>query len=93
MQNALHRGEVGLSGIMHVKAYLLNNVGDIGVCEHQVLSQISNRRHRLSRDLGLCVHGHRNRLAVHYAITLNDIKSILMQNQEEHVRLMLYGDS
>jgi hypothetical protein len=56
---------VGLPGIMHVKTYLLDGVGDVGAGERQVLegsseapeaSQISNRRLELIGDLGLCVH-------------------------------------
>jgi hypothetical protein len=50
---------------MHVEADLLDNVGDVGAGEHQVLegpseasevSRISNRSSELGRDLGLCVH-------------------------------------
>jgi hypothetical protein len=50
---------------MHVEADLLDGVGDVGAGELQVLegpgespelSRISNGRHKLSRDLGLCVH-------------------------------------
>jgi hypothetical protein len=55
---------VGLPGIMHVKTYLLDDVGDVRAGERQVLegsneapevSQISNRRLGLIGDLGLCV--------------------------------------
>jgi hypothetical protein len=65
MQSALHSGEVELPRIMHVEADLLDGIGDVGVGEHQVLegpdeapqvSRISNRRPRLSGDLGMCVH-------------------------------------
>jgi hypothetical protein len=50
---------------MHVEANLLDGIDDVGVGEHQVLegpdeapqvSRISNRRPRLSGDLGMCVH-------------------------------------
>jgi hypothetical protein len=52
---------------MHVEADLLDDVGDVGVGERQVLegpgeapkvSWISNRRLGLSGDLDLCVHRH-----------------------------------
>jgi hypothetical protein len=52
---------------MHMKANLLDDVGDVGAGEHQVLespaeapelSWISNRRPKSSGDLGLCAHGH-----------------------------------
>jgi hypothetical protein len=61
----LHGGEVGLSWIIYVEVDLLDDVGDVGASEHQVLegpgetpkvSQISNRRSRLGGDLGLHVH-------------------------------------
>jgi hypothetical protein len=60
---------------MHVEADLLDGIVDIGVGERQVLegpseapevSQISNKRPELSRDLGLRVHQHRNWLAVQH---------------------------
>jgi hypothetical protein len=65
MQNALHRGKVGLLGVMYVKSNLLDGIGDVGVgecrvlegtSEAHVLSQISNKRLRLDRHLGLCAH-------------------------------------
>jgi hypothetical protein len=59
-----HGGEVGLSRIMHVKAELLDSVGDVragecqvleGLGEAPVLSRISYRRPGLDGDLDLCV--------------------------------------
>jgi hypothetical protein len=102
MQNALHGDEVGLSRIMHVTADILDDIGDVGLGERQVLegpheapevSWISNRRLKLGRDLGLCVHRHRNRLVVRHASSLKNIKSKLMLSEEEPVRRMLYRDS
>jgi hypothetical protein len=87
---------------MHVEADLLDDVGDVGAGEHQVLeglgeapevSQISNRRPRLDGDHGMRVHQRRNRLAVHHASSLKNIESKLTLSEEELVRLMLYGDS
>jgi hypothetical protein len=86
---------------MHVEADLLDGVGDVGAGERQVLegpgeapelSRISNRRPGLGGDLGLRVHWHRNRLAVHHASLLKNIKSKLTLSEEESARLMLYGD-
>jgi hypothetical protein len=37
MQSALHDVKVGLPGIIHVEADLLDGVGDVGAGEHQVL--------------------------------------------------------
>jgi hypothetical protein len=97
----LHHGEVRLPGIVHVEADLLDNRGDVRVGERQVLEgpseapelcRISNSSPRSSGDLGLCVHGRRDRLAVHHASVLNDVKSELALSEEEAICLMLYGD-
>jgi hypothetical protein len=93
---------MGLPWIMHVETDLLDNVGDVGAGERQVLegpseapevSRISNRRSGLGGDLGLCVHRRQNRLAVHHASSLKNIKSKLTLSKEEPIRLMLYVDS
>jgi hypothetical protein len=101
-QNTLHRGEVRLLGIMHMEADLMDGVGDVGAGERQVLegpgrapklSRISNRRHGSGGDLGLRVHGRRDRFTVHHTSTLKDIDSELVLSEEEFICLMLYGDS
>jgi hypothetical protein len=80
---------------------LLDGVGDVGAGGCQVpegpgkaleLSGISNRRLGSRGDLGLCVHGHRDRLAVHHASMLKDIKRELALSEEDSICLMLYGD-
>jgi hypothetical protein len=100
-QDMLHHGEVSLPGIMHMKANLLDDVGDVRVGERLVLegpdktpklSQISNWRPGSGGDIGLRVHGHRDQLAVHHASVLKDIKSELALSEEESIDLMLYGD-
>jgi hypothetical protein len=87
---------------MHVEADLLDSVREVGAGERQVLKgpgeapkvcQISNRRSRLSRDLGLCVHRCRNWLPVHHASSLKNIESKLTLVEEGSVHLMLYRDS
>jgi hypothetical protein len=97
----LHRDEVRLPEIVHMKANLLYIVGDVGVGERQVLegpsegpelSWISTKRPRSDGDLGLRIHGHRDRLAVHYASTLKDVESELVLSEEGSICLMLYGD-
>jgi hypothetical protein len=79
---------------MHVEADLLDDVGEVGTGEHQVLegsgeapevSRISNRRPGLDGDLGMCVHRHRNRVTVHHASSLKNIESKLMLSEEESV--------
>jgi hypothetical protein len=98
----LHDSEVGFLGIVHVEADLLDDVGDVGAGERQVLegpskapevSRISNKRPRLSGDLGMCVHRCQNRLVVHHDSLLKNIESNLTLSEEEPIRLMLYGDS
>jgi hypothetical protein len=80
----------------------VRDVDDVGVGEHQVLegpseapevSQISNRRHKLGGDLGLCVHQCQNWLVVYHASLLKNMESKLTLIIEEPVRLMLYRDS
>jgi hypothetical protein len=39
----------------------------------------------------LCVHGRRDRLVVHHASSLKDVKSELALSEEESICLMLYG--
>jgi hypothetical protein len=98
---ALHHSEVRLPGIMHMEADMLDGAGDDGAGECQLLegpdeapelSWISNRRLRSGRDLGLCVHGRQDQLAVHHASTLKDDESELMLSEEESIYLMLYRD-
>jgi hypothetical protein len=85
-----------------VKAELLNNIGDVRAGERQVLegpseapkvSRINNRRPRLDRHLGMCVHQRQNRLAVHHGSSLKNVESKLTLSEEEPVNPMLYGDS
>jgi hypothetical protein len=99
--DVLHRGEMRLPGIMYMEADLLDGVGDVGASEHQVLegpgeapklSWISNRRPGSGRDLGLCIHEHRDRLVVHHASVLKVVESELTLSEEESISLMLYGD-
>jgi hypothetical protein len=84
-----------------MKANLLDDVGDVEAGEHLVLeglgetpelSQISNRRSRSGRDLGLCVHGRQDRPAVQHASVLKDVESELVLSDEESICLILYGD-
>jgi hypothetical protein len=101
MQDALHRGEVRLPGFMHMKANLLDNVGDVRAGERQILkgpgetselSWINNRRPKSGGDLGLRIHGHLDWLTVHHASLLKDVQSELALSKEESIDLMLYGD-
>jgi hypothetical protein len=100
-QDALHRGEVRLLGIMQTKANLLDGIGGVRVGERQVLegfseahelSQINNRRSGSGRDLGLHVHGRRDRHAINHGSVLKDVESELALSEEESICLMMYGD-
>jgi hypothetical protein len=86
---------------MHIKTNLLDGVGDVGAGERQVLEglgkapklhRINNRRTESDRDLGLCVHRGRDRLAVHHVNALKNIMIELALSEEESIDLMLYGD-
>jgi hypothetical protein len=83
---------------MHIEADLLDDVetGERQVLEDlgkaSELSRISNRRLESGGELRLRVHGHRDRLAVHHASALTDVKSELALSEEESICLMLYGD-
>jgi hypothetical protein len=85
-----------------MEANLLDGVGDVGAGECQVLegpgealelSQISNRRPKSSGDLDLCVHEHRDWVAVDHASTLKNIESELSLSEEETMCMMLYENS
>jgi hypothetical protein len=85
-----------------MEANLLDDVGDVGVGECQVLegpgealelSRISNRRPESSGNLGLCVHEHRDWLEIDHASALKNIESELLLSEEETMCLMLYGNS
>jgi hypothetical protein len=87
---------------MHVKANLLDSVGEVSTGERQVVeglgeapevSSINNRRPGLDGDLVLHVHQCWNWLTVHHASSLKNIESKLALSEEESVRLILYGDS
>jgi hypothetical protein len=40
-KNALHGSEMGLMGVVHVEAHLLDRVGNVGPSESEVLEQDS----------------------------------------------------
>jgi hypothetical protein len=63
-----------------------------GPGEAPELSRISNKRTRSGGDLGIRVHGRRDRLAVHHSSALKNIKSELALSEEESIDLMMYED-
>jgi hypothetical protein len=86
---------------MHMEADLLDDVGDVGASECQILecpneapelSWISNRRPGSGKNLVLRLHGHRDWPAVHHASALKDVESELALSEDESIDPMLYGD-
>jgi hypothetical protein len=100
-QDVLHRGEVRLPEIMHMKANLLDGIGDVGAGERQVLespgeapklSRISSKMPGSGRDHSLHVHVCRDWLAVHHVSALKDVERELALSEKESTCLMQYRD-
>jgi hypothetical protein len=67
-EDALHNNEVGLTGVVHVKAHLLDHVGDVEPGEGEVLespsqamvgNRVGDRGTHIGGDLGLTMVGSR----------------------------------
>jgi hypothetical protein len=98
-KDARRRREMGLVGVVHVEAHLLDHVGNVGPVEGAVLESpgqtvvgiwVADRAPQVGGDLGLSVDRHGAGLAVAHAGTLEDVLSILVLVEEEVVRLLLY---
>jgi hypothetical protein len=85
-QNALESGEVGLSWGVHMKAHLLNGVGDVRPGEGEVLEsarqapvrcRVGDRGAVVLRELRLSVDRRGARLAVGHASPLQNVDSVL----------------
>jgi hypothetical protein len=94
-----HNHEMGLTGVVHVEAYLLNHVGDARPSEDEVLesldhavvdSQVDDMGTHVGGDLGLSVDRCSVGLADTHATVLNDIPSVLALVQEEVVESLLH---
>lgn len=77
--NPLHNGDVWLSWSVHVKAHLLDNIGDVGPNEGGILEipneapvghHIANQGVAVVGDLNLGVHRRTARLAIRHVSSL-----------------------
>jgi hypothetical protein len=98
-KDALRDREMGLTGVVHVEAHLLDRVGNVRPGEGEVLespsqaavgSRVADEGPHVGGDLDLSVDQRGAELAVAHASTLKDILSILALVEEEAVRLLLY---
>jgi hypothetical protein len=101
VEGALHNTKMRLTGVVHVKAHLLDHVGNVKSGEGEVLespdqvavsSRVTDRGAHVRGDLGLSVEQRGAGLAVTHANTLKDISSVLAFVQEEVVVLLLHCD-
>jgi hypothetical protein len=101
-KDALRGREMGLTGVMHVEAHLLDRIDNVGPGEGEVLeslshaavgSRVANGGPHVGGDLGLSVDCHGAGLAVAHASTLKDVPSILALVEEEAVGPLLYWDA
>jgi hypothetical protein len=101
-QNPLGSDKVSFPGIMHVKAYLLDSIGDIWPSEGQVLKSASktaigcgicHRRSGFSRDFGTCVNRGGAGITITHAMVANDVQSVLALREEQIVPMALHSNS
>jgi hypothetical protein len=101
-KDALRGREMGLTGVVHVEAHLLDRVGNVGPSEGEVLespsqaavgSRVADGGPNVGGDLDLSVDRRGAGLAVAHASTLKDVPSILALVEEETVRPLLYCDA
>jgi hypothetical protein len=99
-QDPLHCGEVRLPRIVHVEAYLLDGVGDVGLGEDEVLkcpgdAPVAGRigdQGAGSRDLALRVHRGRVGLALGHTSALEEVDDVLALVKEQALGTALDGD-
>jgi hypothetical protein len=93
---------MGLLSVVHVQTDLLHDVGDVGLCECQVLESscnapelrdVLNGRPRVPHQLHLEVDGSRARLAACHDRTFEDIKRVGARMDEKTIRTTLDGDA
>jgi hypothetical protein len=101
-QDALHGRQMGLPRVVHVPTDLLHGVGDVGLCECQVLESscnapelrgVLNGRPRVPRQLRLKVDWSRARLAVRHDRTFEDVKRVGALMEKQTSRTTLDGDA
>jgi hypothetical protein len=98
-KDVLRDCEMGLTRVVHVKAHLLDCVGNVGPGEGEVLkspsqgavgSRVADGGLHVGGDLGLSVDRRGAGLAVAHVSTLKDVPSILALVEEEAVGPLLY---
>jgi hypothetical protein len=101
-QNPLGSDKVSFPGIMHVKAYLLDSIGDIWPSEGQVLKSASKtaigcgicyRRSSFSRDFGTGVNRGGAGITITHAMAANDVQSVLALREEQIVLMAMHNNS
>jgi hypothetical protein len=99
--DSLESGEVGLLWGVHVKAHLLDDVGDVGPGEGQILEsageapvgcRVGDRGPIVLGELCLSVDMRGVGLAIGHASPLQDVESVLALVEEETLRPPLDGD-
>jgi hypothetical protein len=91
-QNPLEGGEVGLPWCVHMKAQLLNGVGDVGpgegevlerACQAPVRRRVGDREPVVLRELRLSINRRGAGLIVKHASPLQNVDGVLTLVQEE----------
>jgi hypothetical protein len=94
--------KMGLTGVMHVEAHLLDHVGNVGPSEGEVLkspsqaavgSRVTDGGPNIRGDHVLNVDQRGAGLTVAHGNTLKDVPSILTLVEEEVIEPLLYGDA
>jgi hypothetical protein len=97
-QDALYSHQMGLPWIMHMQIDLLNDIGDVGPCEGEVLESsynalklgsIQNRRPGVGSKLRLEVDRSCAWLTINRGCTLDDIQRVCALVEEHPVRTAL----
>jgi hypothetical protein len=100
-RDPLHSGEMWLPWGVHIEAHLLDDVGDVGASEDEVLQgpgetpiagRISYRRAIIGGDLALSVHRSRVGLTISHASALEVIDGVLALVEEQALGPVLGGD-
>jgi hypothetical protein len=99
-KDSFDQQQVLITRVVHVEAYLLHGISDVGARERQVLEgtsktsvlrRIGDRRASLSGELGRCVHGSRRRVAGAHASTLEYLESVLSLREKHPLRVTSNG--
>jgi hypothetical protein len=101
-EDALDGYEMGIIGVVHVEAHLLDRVGDVRPSEGEVLespseavvgSRVADGPLHIRGDLGLSVNWRGTGLAVAHASALKVVSSVLALVKEEVAWSLLHRDA